>query len=123
MLEIARIAGPWVYYLIAGVIAISIFTTMLTAMSGLADWFVKIFGSRAYSSVLVLLTALALSNLGFTNVVAYLYPVTGVMGVIYISSACLYALRVKVLAKPCEKLFDKINTHVHQRRKAAKNDG
>ncbi|MDR2202485.1 MAG: hypothetical protein LBP26_07020 [Clostridiales bacterium] len=94
VLEIARALGPFAYRLITAVIAVSIFTTMLTAMNGLTDWFYTLFASRLYASVLVLLTALSLSNLGFANVVTYLYPIIGVLGVVYVALAVLCALRI-----------------------------
>ena len=121
VLEMARRINPFVFGLILVVIAVSIFTTMLTAMSGLVAWFSTIFGSRLYSAVFVLLLALALSNLGFSNVVSYLYPVIGVLGVAYTVLCLVYVARTTVLAKPLGKLFNKRNAEIHKCGKHAKN--
>ncbi len=121
VLEMARKISPIAFGLILVVIAVSIFTTMLTAMSGLTAWFSSVFGSRIYSSVFVLLLALALSNLGFSNVVSYLYPVIGVLGVVYTVLCLIYVARVTCLAKPLSKLFDKRDAHIHNGGKNTQN--
>ena len=121
VLEMARKISPIVFGLILVVIAVSIFTTMLTAMSGLVAWFSSVFGSRLYSAVFVLLLALALSNLGFSNLVGYLYPVIGVLGVIYTVLCLVYVVREAASAKACRKFFHKRDSEVHKRGKNAKN--
>ena len=121
VLELAKRISPFVFGLILIVIAVSIFTTMLTAMSGLADWFCAIFGNRLYSCVFVLLIALSLSNLGFSGVVSYLYPVISVLGVIYTVMCLVYVLRASSLSKPFCKLFNKRNAEIHDGGKNTKN--
>lgn len=121
VLEMARKISPIAFGLILVVIAVSIFTTMLTAMSGLVAWFSAVFGGRFYSAVFVLLLALALSNLGFSNVVSYLYPVIGVLGVAYTVLCLIYVARVAVSAKTLRKFLHKRDSHIHNGGKDAKN--
>ncbi len=93
VLEMARALNPFVYYLMAVVIAISIFTTMLTAMSGLVSWFSSFWGNQSFCALIVLGAGFALSNLGFSNVVKFLYPVIGALGVVYTALGLIFAAR------------------------------
>lgn len=82
---------PALFYAMTAVIAAAIFTTMLTSASGLTDWLAAQTSDRKFSSAVVLLAGLILSNLGFETVVAFLYPVIGVIGLLYLTAALLYA--------------------------------
>lgn len=84
---------PPLFYTMAGVVAAAIFTTMLTAASGLSDWLTAATGSRRFSVAAVMLAGLILSNLGFETVVGLLYPVIGVLGALYLVLALIAAVR------------------------------
>jgi len=93
VLEMAQAVHPALYYGMAAVIAASIFTTMLAAMNGLAAWFEGIFGNKLFSAFVILAGGFILSNLGFANVVKYLYPVIGVLGIAYTALGTVFAVR------------------------------
>lgn len=90
---------PPLFYTMAAVVAAAIFTTMLTAASGLTDWLTAVTGDRKFSLAAVLLAGLILSNLGFEAVVSWLYPVIGILGAIYISVILIHLARPRLRSK------------------------
>ena len=121
VLEMAKAISPILYVLIALVIGVSIFTTMLTAMSGLCAWFSCVLGKGIFCPIVVLLAGLLLSRLGFLKVVGLLYPVIGVLGLFYMLLCIVFALRCRRSAKAPNAFFDQCDHKIHQRRKHAKN--
>ena len=93
VLEMAKKIHPVLYGVMVLIVAVSIFTTMLTAMSGLVSWFEGILGNKLLAAILVLVAGFILSNLGFSHVVGILYPIIGVLGVIYTVLGVIFALR------------------------------
>ncbi len=122
ILYMAKQINPLIYALVVIVVVISIFTTMMSAMSGLVSWFELIFKSKIFSCVVVVLGAYIVSNIGFSKVVALLYPLIGVLGVFYALLALLFGLRKSPLSKPCSKLFKQCHSKIHDARKHTKND-
>ena len=84
---------PALFYVMAAVVGAAIFTTMLTAASGLTDWLAAVTGDRLFSVVAVVLSGLILSNLGFETVVRLLYPAIGVAGAVYVAASAVAAIR------------------------------
>ena len=112
-LPLLYIAGQMhlsIYIIVIAVLAISILTTMFIAMNALVAWINNIFKNRLYSSILVLLIAISLSNLGFSGVVRFLYPVIGVLGLTYITAGIIFVIRQKrmtnqlQMTEKCDKL-------------------
>ncbi len=108
------------YYASIAAVATSVFTTMMTAMNGLSSFIVDLTGSTTFSVIISLIAGLIVSNLGFSSVVSYLYPVIGVFGLIYVILGTVFLAKNSGLA---HKLFDKRDHKVHRRRKHAKYDG
>jgi len=81
------------YIIVVVVLAISILTTMFIAMNSLVTWLNNFFKNRFYSAILVLLVAISLSNLGFSGVVSFLYPIIGVLGLIYIIAGIIFVAK------------------------------
>ncbi len=125
IIEIAKSTSTALYVLSVIAVAVGIFTTMMTAMSGLTGFFVGYVGSRAYAAVIVLFTGLIVSNLGFENVIGYLYPLIGVVGLLYIIVCFAYLTRnrYKRLSKAAKSLFDNGHDDVHKGGKKAKDKG
>jgi|GEM_PF-593057 len=96
VLDMARLLHPSVYWLMVMMLAAGIFTTMLTAMAGLVNWFKSIFGNKLLTAFAVLAIGFVLSNLGFSTVVRLLYPIIGIMGVLYTLAAGLYVVRMRL---------------------------
>lgn len=90
IMQIALNKNRPLFYISLVAVAISIFTTMMTAMSGLTTWLKSLIGDMKYSVMIVLLAGLILSNLGFENVVGFLYPVIGIVGTVYIVFCAIY---------------------------------
>jgi len=90
LVSMALSSGPILFYFAIAAIGVSIFTSMMTAMIGLDSWLKPITGGKWYSIVIVLISGLILSMLGFETVVAFLYPVIGVLGLVYIVWCIVY---------------------------------
>ncbi len=106
------------YYVAVAAVATSIFTTMMTALNGISSWLAPLTGDR-FAVASSLLLGLIVSNMGFSNVVAYLYPLIGLIGLIYVI-ACVIAVSKRSLFK---KPLDKRNGKVHDGGKKTKNYG
>lgn len=123
ILEIAKTISPVLFGLIVAIIAISIFTTMMTAASGLTEWVFAITKAKKFSAFVVILGGCILSNAGFKNVVTYLYPVIGVLGLFYIGVGIMFVIKDSISARAPHKLFEQGNAKIHKPRKHQKNDG
>ena len=97
VLDMARHIHVSVYWVMVAVIAVGIFTSMLTAMTGLVSWFEGLLGNKFYTAGIVLAAGFILSNLGFSTVVRVLYPVIGIMGVIYVALGAIFMVRTSSL--------------------------
>lgn len=120
LISIASSTSKVLYYFAVGAVAISIFTTMMTALIGLSSWLAPLTGSKGFSVTVSLIAGMLVSNLGFENVVAYLYPVIGIFGFVYIV-LCSFCLLRRLLAS--KKSFGKSDCKVHNSGKEAQNHG
>lgn len=116
LITIAAKTNKILYYIALAAVATSIFTTMMTALSGLSSWLTPLTGDARFSVAVSLVAGLIVSNLGFENVVAYLYPVIGLAGIIYVI-LCLYALIKRSFAFKAS--FGKGNRKIHNGGKKA----
>jgi len=116
IIEMAKNTSMILYVLSVIAVAIGIFTTMMTAMSGLTDFFINYAGSRVYSAIVVLIASLIVSNFGFENVIGYLYPIIGVVGVLYIVVCFTYLTkgRYKRLSKSAKSFFNNGHANIHK---------
>lgn len=110
LITIASSTSKILYYVAVAAVATSVFTTMMTAMSGLTTWLTPLTGDKRFAVAVSLVAGLIVSNLGFNNVVAYLYPLIGIVGLIYVI-LCTYFLVKKSSA--FKKPFGKRNGKVH----------
>ena len=92
-LDMARAIGKPMMWLIVLSMAASVFTTLLTAMNSLTDYADSLIKNRKLSSFCVLAVGAVLSALGFERVVDALYPVIGVLGVVYVALAAVFFFR------------------------------
>lgn len=92
-LLIALKSGRAMYFAAFPVIAVSIFTTMLSAFKSVYDYLAGFIKNKALAAGTVLLGGLFVGAFGFSGVVDVLYPVTGCIGVVYISACLLYLVR------------------------------
>lgn len=108
------------YVFAVAAVATSIFTTMMTALSGLSSWLASLIGKK-FSVVIALLAGLVVSNLGFNNVVTYLYPIIGIFGLWYVVACLICLLKKHGLNElfSLKKFFGKGNGKIHNRRKKA----
>lgn len=86
--------GRWTVILFALVVYGEIFTTVIGNVFGLArqlqsGWNV----SPLFASVLILFGSFLLSQWGFRNLVSQLYPLFGIIGILYISRIAFYSKR------------------------------
>ncbi len=102
-------------------IAVSIFTTMLTAMATLYSWLFGLTKSKLFSVSAIFISGLVISNFGFSNVVTYLYPIIGAAGIVYIVSCLGFVVRRNRLsALFVNTLFNNGNGKIHKRSKNTK---
>lgn len=116
MLLVALKNGRVMYFVCLPVIAASIFTTMLSAFKSVYDYILVFFKHKAIAAGIVLIGGLAVGALGFSNVVSVLYPVIGVIGILYIACNGWYLIRTRVKRKVKTKA-KKIKSAVKRRKK------
>jgi uncharacterized membrane protein YkvI len=119
ILALAKRAGPVLYGLCIATVALGIFTTMLTAHLALTSWLKTLVGGTLYCAVLVMLGAFIFSFFGFKNVIDFIYPVVGGIGILYMLLNGWYLLKG---APPAfaKKLFQPRDQKVHEPRQYAK---
>lgn len=122
VLYMAKQISPLIYAFVVACVVVSIFTTMMAALSGLVSWFCLIFKSKIFSGIVVILGAYILSNIGFSKIISTLYPLIGVLGAFYVSLALIYGFRKSPLTKPCNALFKQCYNKIHRRGKRTKNN-
>lgn len=99
ILEISATVGRWLYLLLCGVIGISIFTTMLTAVGGLCSYLDSKTKSKKFNAAAVVLAGGSLSFFGFTRVVDLFYPLVGLFGIFYIVVCAVFMLKKRTLTR------------------------
>lgn len=77
-------------------IYLSIFTTMLSSAKVLFDKMKAKIRSVSITCSILLLCGLLISLIGFANIVDYLYPMSSVLGVIYVAAVIVFLLRLKI---------------------------
>lgn len=114
MLSVAR-GSQTLYVLFALCLAVSIFTTLLSALALPREWGLKR-GQPSAAMLFAVAAASLLADVGFRGVVDMCYPVIGVLGAAYL-------LRCAVFLSPAEQAFRKRHESVHTAREHAQRDG
>lgn len=96
MLLIALKSGRATYFIGLPVIAASIFTTMLAAFKSIYDYVLGFFKYKLIAAGVVLIAGLTVGAFGFSAVVETLYPVTGILGMLYLACNLWYLTRGRV---------------------------
>lgn len=115
MLSLAA-SGRITYALYSLSLAVSVFTTLIGALSTASDGAVRK-GRGGEGMLATALFASILSVIGFEKVVGFFYPVIGIAGLAYL------AFYAAFLLSPHIKFFRKRDGSVHGSRKHAKSDG
>lgn len=92
-LEMARAVSPILFAAMVVSTGVSVFTTLISAMTCLTDYAAGIVKNRTAAAWGVLIVGALLSLLGFEKVVGYLYPAIGALGVGYIILNVILCLR------------------------------
>lgn len=114
-LLIALKSGRVMYFVCLPVIAASIFTTMLSAFKSVYDYILGFFKHKIIAAGIVLVGGLVVGAFGFTNVVSTLYPIIGVVGLLYLACNCWFLIRTRVKRK-VKKKARRIKTKVFKAR-------
>lgn len=114
MLLIALKGGRVMYFICLPVIAVSIFTTMLSAFKSLYDYVNGLIGHSVISAGAVLIGGMAVAVFGFSAVVNKLYPVIGGVGLLYLAANGWYLIRSRVKRK-ARKKARKVKTAIKKR--------
>jgi len=94
LLQNAQNISQALFYVAIAAVAVSVFTTMMTAMAGLNAWLKPLVGGRGrFSIALILLAGLIVAQIGFENVVGVLYPIIGALGAVYITACIIFTVR------------------------------
>lgn len=81
---------------VAGIIIwAGIFTTILTSVYTLNSWMQSFIKNKALSLMLILVVCLVISRLGFKTIVDSFYPISGVIGLLYILGVLIYYIKAK----------------------------
>ncbi|MCH5165614.1 MAG: hypothetical protein J1G01_04365 [Clostridiales bacterium] len=96
ILLIALKNGRIMYFVAIPVIATSIFTTMLSAFKSVYDYVLGFFKHKIIAAGTVLVGGLIVGAFGFSNVVGTLYPIIGIIGLLYLACNCWYLIRTRV---------------------------
>ncbi|MCH5158068.1 MAG: hypothetical protein J1F33_02610 [Clostridiales bacterium] len=99
MLLIALKSGKPMYFIALPVIALSIFTTMLSAFKALYDYIIGFIKYKWIAAGLVLIAGLAVGLFGFSVVVGKIYPITGAIGLVYLAFNLAYLIKTRVKRK------------------------
>lgn len=99
ILLIALKSGKAMYFIALPVIAASIFTTMLSAFKSVYDYLSGFIKYKFIAAGIVLIGGMAVGLFGFSNVVGKLYPVIGIIGLLYLACNCWYLIRTRVKRK------------------------
>lgn len=97
MLSLAR-GSQLTYTLFALCLAVSIFTTLIGALSTLQSW-AAAKGDGTLGMLVSSVFATVISSFGFQRVVDYCYPVIGVIGLLYLLRAAVFLARAQFLGK------------------------
>ncbi len=117
ILVLSERLGDVAFFFAVVLLLLSILTTMLTVVSEISTFLNEYFG-KACSLTVACSGGLTLSLFGFEKVVEVFYPMTGVVGLIYV------AVTIKYLASfGIDIFFDKRNNKIHNGGKCAKNNG
>lgn len=119
LIALALKYNKFLYGFSVGIVAFAVFTTLLTAHLSLTEWFKTLGFKRVSAAVIVAVLGLACSFLGFKTVVNYIYPVVGVIGVLF-TALCLHYLIKGTAPAATHQLFNCRNRKIHQARKHAK---
>ncbi len=118
MLLIALKSGKVMYFLCLPVIAASIFTTMLAAFKSVYDYISGFIKYKYIAAGLVLCGGLAVGAFGFGSVVDKIYPVTGVLGLMYIAANGWYLIKSRFkrrVRKKVKWVKSKVNGRIGDR--------
>ena len=96
ILLIALNSGRVMYFVCMPVIAASIFTTMLSAFKSVYDYVLGFVKHKLIAAGAVLIGGLAVGAFGFSNVVGTLYPIVGIIGILYPVCCCWFLIRTRV---------------------------
>lgn len=101
MLSLARGSNA-AYLLFALCLAVSIFTTLLSALSTLRSW-AAAHGDGTLGMLASVILASLISGFGFKGVVDFFYPVIGVIGLLYLARCALFLCPLSKLRKNRDK--------------------
>ncbi|HHW90625.1 MAG TPA: hypothetical protein GX745_06985 [Clostridiales bacterium] len=95
-MPVMEIAARMNMSFVAGIIIwAGIFTTILTAVYTINSWTQSFIKNKALSITVILITGLIISRLGFKNIVDSFYPISGVIGLVYIFWVLIFYIKAK----------------------------
>jgi len=74
---------------------LSIFTSVVILLQTIVDWLQGIIKNRFFAAAIIIVLAFLFSLIGFTNIVAWFYPIAGVFGIVYLAWLCGYGMIIK----------------------------
>lgn len=114
LLLIVRKISPFLGGLMTFIFFISIFTAIMSTVDNLSDWFDNvIFDNKNYSVIMVVITAITFSFLGFTKFIAVLFPLIGTIGIFYVVLCIVYLIRQSRFPIFFNSFLKKRNTTIH----------
>lgn len=95
LLYYAYLVGSETGALMSVVIYFSIVTTVIACAYPLVEWLTPLLKSKVFASIAVFCSALAVSLVGFSGIVGYVYPLISVLGVLVIATYAAFLIYIK----------------------------
>ncbi len=104
LVEIATSLSPGFSYFVLVVVWLGLATTSFALVYTISNWLATYFGSTFMATLTTVAVALLVSGLGFASIVTYLYPVLGLLGLVFIGLAMRARTRLVVPPQAARKL-------------------
>ena len=95
LLYYAYLVGSETGALMSVVIYFSIVTTVIACAYPLVEWLTPLLKSKVFALIAVFCSALAVSLVGFSGIVGYVYPLISVLGVLVIATYAAFLIYIK----------------------------
>lgn len=104
LVAIATKLSPGFSYFVLVVVWLGLATTSFALVYTISNWLKTYFGSAFLATLTTVSVALLVSGLGFASIVTYLYPVLGMLGLVFIGLAMRVRTRLVIPPQSTKKL-------------------
>ena len=95
VIEMAKVLGGPYSYLYGAIILTGVFGVLNSTSLLMHSWFKQKIKKNVLSAIIVTIVGYGLSLIGFANIVDFFYPITGIIGGIYVLALTIYYFKSK----------------------------